>query len=121
MGASLAMLFGVPVSSSTILRLACGMEEPMLETPRVLGIDDWAYKKGRNYGTILVDLEKRQPVDFRGCYPAQVTVGQGNNHESVRVVVFVVVGDVDNLDHDVEGNVDQFLARLVLDHIIAFG
>ena len=64
MGASLAMLFGVPVSSSTILRLACGMEEPMLETPRVLGIDDWAYKKGRNYGTILVDLEKRQPVDL---------------------------------------------------------
>lgn len=36
----------------------------MPETPRVLGIDDWAYKKGRNYGTILVDLEKRQPVDL---------------------------------------------------------
>lgn len=64
MGASIAMLMGIPVSSSTILRLACNMPEAKIETPRVLGIDDWAYKKGRNYGTILVDLEKQQPVEL---------------------------------------------------------
>lgn len=64
MGASIAMLMGIPISSSTILRLACNMPEAKMETPRVLGIDDWAYKKGRNYGTILVDLEKQQPVEL---------------------------------------------------------
>ncbi|MCB0851889.1 MAG: ISL3 family transposase, partial [Bacteroidetes bacterium] len=63
-GASIAMLFGIPVSCSTILRLACSAEEPELDIPRVLGIDDWAYKKGRNYGTILIDLERRQPVEL---------------------------------------------------------
>jgi transposase len=32
--------------------------------PRVIGIDDWAIKKGRTYGTILVDLEKRRVIDL---------------------------------------------------------
>jgi transposase len=64
MGASIAMLMDIPISSSTILRLACNMQEAALETPRVLGIDDWAFKKGHNYGTILVDLEKQQPIEL---------------------------------------------------------
>jgi transposase len=64
MGASVAMLMDIPISSSTILRLACNTQEAALETPRVLGIDDWAFKKGHNYGTILVDLEKRQPIEL---------------------------------------------------------
>ena len=33
-------------------------------TPRVLGVDDWAIKKGRSYGTILVDLENHKVVDL---------------------------------------------------------
>ena len=32
--------------------------------PRVIGIDDWAIKKGRTYGTILVDLEKQHVIDL---------------------------------------------------------
>lgn len=35
-----------------------------LPHPRVLGVDDWAIKKGRSYGTILVDLEKHKVVDL---------------------------------------------------------
>ena len=45
MGASIAMLMGISISSSTLLRLACNMEEVEPETPRALGIDDWAFKK----------------------------------------------------------------------------
>jgi transposase len=30
----------------------------------VLGVDEWAYRKGRNYGTILVDLERRRVIDL---------------------------------------------------------
>ena len=36
----------------------------MTRTPVYLGIDDWAFKKGRSYGTILVDLETHHPIDL---------------------------------------------------------
>lgn len=32
--------------------------------PRVLAVDDWAFRKGQRYGTVLVDLERGQPVDL---------------------------------------------------------
>ena len=63
-GARLLSGLGMPVSPDTLLRLIRNAKEPELQTPRVLGIDDWAFRKGQSYGTILVDLEKRQPVDL---------------------------------------------------------
>ena len=36
---------------------------PIHPTPRVLGVDDWAIRKGSSYGTLLVDLERHQVVD----------------------------------------------------------
>jgi transposase len=35
-----------------------------IEVPRVLGIDDWEWRKGHRYGTILCDLEKRKVIDL---------------------------------------------------------
>ncbi len=35
-----------------------------MKTPRVLGVDDWAKRKGQSYGTILVDLENRRTIDL---------------------------------------------------------
>jgi transposase len=56
----------VQVSDDTVLRTvkrpnpACGEAEPL----RHLGVDDWAWKKGQNYGTILVDLERHKVADL---------------------------------------------------------
>ncbi|WP_420795793.1 transposase [Ktedonobacter racemifer] len=37
---------------------------PVARAVRVLGVDDWSWKKGRRYGTILVDLERHKIIDL---------------------------------------------------------
>ena len=64
-GALISRIVGNPVSSSTILRLIQQLEiEEATTTSGVIGVDDWAFKKGRNYGTIIVDLERKKVIDL---------------------------------------------------------
>lgn len=63
-GARLLARLAMPTGSDTLLRLVRKAQVETIATPRVLGVDDWAFRKGRTYGTILVDLEKHQVVDL---------------------------------------------------------
>ncbi|MEV6655204.1 ISL3 family transposase [Streptomyces sp. NPDC051219] len=63
-GARLADIVGAPVSRSTLLRLVDALPEPEVPAPRVVGVDEYATRKGRHYGTVLVDVETRRPVDL---------------------------------------------------------
>ncbi|MER7513377.1 ISL3 family transposase [Streptomyces lavendulae] len=63
-GARMARAFGVPISRSAVLRLLDALPEPEVPAPRVVGVDEYATRKGRVYGTVLVDVETRRPVDL---------------------------------------------------------
>lgn len=63
-GARLCQHLMMAVSADTLLRVARAIPVEAYPTPRVLGVDDWALKKGRRYGTILVDLERHLAVDL---------------------------------------------------------
>jgi len=64
-GSRLAWQLGILASGSTLLRQIRRKHEcNTTRFPRVLGIDDWAWRKGHRYGTILCDLEASKVVDL---------------------------------------------------------
>lgn len=53
----------IPVSRDTLLRVVRRRALPTDGAPRVIGIDDWAWRKGHRYGTVVCDLEQRRIID----------------------------------------------------------
>jgi transposase len=63
-GARLALELGIVAARDTLLRRIKGAPLPQVGKVRVLGVDDFAFKKGSTYGTILVNLEDHKVVDL---------------------------------------------------------
>ena len=76
----------MPVSADTLLRLASHSVLAPAATPKVLGVDDWAWKKGQTYGTILVDLEQRCVVDLLTDRSADTLVTWLQAHPGVEII-----------------------------------
>ncbi|WP_429641972.1 ISL3 family transposase [Skermanella aerolata] len=86
-GSRLASLLAMPVSGDTLLRLIRAVPVQPAPPARIIGIDDWAWRRGRRYGTIIVDLEREnRPIDLLPDRRAETVAAWLEAHPDAEIV-----------------------------------
>jgi transposase len=85
-GQALAMKLKMSVSRDTLLRIIRRTPDVPVEELEVIGVDDWAQRRGRVYGTILIDLERRRAVDLLPDRTAETLARWLQAHTSIKTV-----------------------------------
>ncbi len=86
MGARQADRTGIATTPSTLLRYLMQLPATVTRAVRVLGVDDFAWKKRFTYGTILVDLERRKIIDVLADRESATVEAWLKEHPEVDVV-----------------------------------
>lgn len=85
-GAAVGRKLGMVGSADTILRQVHTLTPEPQPPPRVVGIDDWAIRKGQRYGTILVDLERHRPIALLPEHASKPIAKWFEDHPTVEIV-----------------------------------
>jgi transposase len=85
-GTRLGEELGISGSRDTILRLIRMSALPTEVAPKKVGIDDWAWKRGHRYGTLVCDLERGIPIDLLPDRTVETVTAWFQHHPSVEVI-----------------------------------
>lgn len=82
----LARALGIPAGRQVLLRLVMAAPDREAPEPRVLGVDDFAFRRGQRYGTLLIDCETGAPLDLLEGRAAQPLAGWLAGHPGIQVI-----------------------------------
>jgi transposase len=85
-GARIARKLGLTVSPDLLLRRLRQSSPEKTTAPRIIGCDDFAFRRGRRYGTLLVDLERRSPIDLLPDREAETLSAWLKAHPGIEIV-----------------------------------
>ena len=85
-GARLARQVGVRVSPATLINLIRRAPLPVHASPQIIGVDDWAQRKGIRYGTALVDLERHRLIDLLPDRTAETLAQWLTPHDGIAII-----------------------------------
>ncbi|MCV2460978.1 ISL3 family transposase [Streptomyces sp. ICN988] len=85
-GARLAAQLGFGAGRMTLLRRVMALPDPGFDTPRVLGVDDFAIRRGQTYSTVLTSVEDHRVVDVLPTREAGPLAAWLIHHPGVQII-----------------------------------
>jgi transposase len=85
-GAKSAALSGIRVTPRAILRFMHTLALAPISAPKIIGLDDWAWKRGQRYGAVVVDLERSKPIALLADRSQPTVARWLRDHPTIQIV-----------------------------------